>query len=79
MSDGRRDPTYNRVLRSLDIPLMINKPVKKSPVFPAGKQWEAKPDAKLYESEVTAMVRSMRSDPSINEDQEWAHLEQMEK
>lgn len=51
---------------------MINKPVKKSPVFPASKQWEAKPDEKLYESEVTAMVRSMRADPSINEDQEWA-------
>lgn len=51
---------------------MINKPIKKSPVFPAGKQWEANPDQKLYESEVTAMVRSMRSDPSISEDQEWA-------
>lgn len=53
-------------------PSMINKPIKKSPVFPAGKQWDATPDAKLYESEVTAMIRSMRSDPSINEDQEWA-------
>jgi hypothetical protein len=51
---------------------MINKPIKKSPVFPAGKQWDAKPDAKLYESEITAMIRTMRGDPSINEDQEWA-------
>lgn len=51
---------------------MQNKPIKKSPVFPAGKQWEAKPDQKLYESEVTAMIRSMREEPSIAEDQEWA-------
>jgi len=51
---------------------MQNKPVKKSPVFPASTEWEAKPDQKLYESELTAMIRTMRQDTSIAEDQEWA-------
>lgn len=51
---------------------MQNKPVKKSPVFAAGTQWEAKPDPKLYESELTAMIRTMRQDTTIAEDQEWA-------
>ena len=46
--------------------------VKPSPVFPAGKRFEAKPDPKLYESDVTALVRKMLEDPSIKEDQEWA-------
>jgi hypothetical protein len=46
--------------------------VKQSPVFPAGTRWDAKPDARLYESEVTAMIRKMRADPKIKEDQEWA-------
>jgi hypothetical protein len=46
--------------------------VKRSPVFPAETRWEARPDPRLYESEVTAMIRKMREDPSIREDQEWA-------
>lgn len=46
--------------------------VKQSPVFPANTNWEAKPDAKLYESELTAMIRTMREDQQIKEDQEWA-------
>jgi len=46
--------------------------VKPSPVLPPGKRFDAKPDAKLYESEVTALVRKMLEDPSIKEDQEWA-------
>lgn len=54
------------------MPIMQNKPIQKSPVFPAGKEWESTPDQKLYESEVTAMIRSMRADPSIAEDQAWA-------
>ncbi len=49
-----------------------NKPVKKSPVFPASTRWEAKPDERLYESEITALVRKMLEDPAIREDQEWA-------
>ena len=51
---------------------MNEKPVKKSPVYPAQTRWEAKPDARLYESEITAMVRNMLEDPQIKEDQEWA-------
>ena len=46
--------------------------VKPSPVLPPGKRWEVKPDPKLYESEVTALVRKMLEDPRIKEDQEWA-------
>jgi len=51
---------------------MKDEKVRKSPVFPAGTKWEAKPDEKLYESEVTAMVRSMLKNPEVKEDQEWA-------
>jgi hypothetical protein len=51
---------------------MNEKPVKKSPVYSAATRWEAKPDARLYESEITAMVRKMLEDPQIKEDQEWA-------
>ena len=46
--------------------------VKQSPVYPAGTRWEAKPDARLYESDVTAMIRKMLESPDIKEDQEWA-------
>jgi len=46
--------------------------VKKSPVYPAETRWDATPDQKLYESEITAMVRSMLKDPKLKEDQEWA-------
>jgi len=49
-----------------------DKPVKKSPVFPASTRWAAKPDPRLYESEITALVRTMLEDPQIREDQEWA-------
>lgn len=51
---------------------MSEKPIKKSPVFSADTRWEAKPDPVLYESEITAMIRKMREDPQIREDQEWA-------
>ena len=48
------------------------KTVRKSPVFPAGTRWEAQPDRRLYESEVTALVRTLLENPEIREDQEWA-------
>jgi hypothetical protein len=51
---------------------MTDKPVRKSPVFPAGKRWDPKPDPRLYESEVTALVRKMLEDPAVREDQQWA-------
>jgi hypothetical protein len=51
---------------------MNDKHARKSPVFPAEKRWEAKRDSKLYESEVTALVRKMLEDPEILEDQQWA-------
>jgi hypothetical protein len=51
---------------------MDTKHARKSPVFAAGKRWEAKPDPKHYESELTAMVRKMLEDPEIREDQQWA-------
>jgi hypothetical protein len=46
--------------------------VKRSPIFPAEKRWEAQPDDKLYESDLTAMIRKMLEDREIKEDQEWA-------
>jgi hypothetical protein len=52
--------------------MMNGKPIKESPVYAAEERWEAKPDERLYESELTAMVRSMLKDPKIREDQEWA-------
>jgi hypothetical protein len=51
---------------------MSDKPIRKSPEFAAGKRWDAKPDARLYESEVTALVRKMLEDPAVREDQQWA-------
>jgi hypothetical protein len=51
---------------------MRDKPIRKSPVFPAETRWEVKPNARLYESEVTALVRKMLEDPVILEDQQWA-------
>lgn len=45
---------------------------KRSPVFPAGERWDAKPDPRYYESELTAMIRKMLEDEHIREDQEWA-------
>lgn len=51
---------------------MADKHIKKSPEFPPGTRWEAKPDPRLYESEVTALIRKMLEDPHIREDQQWA-------
>ena len=49
-----------------------DKPVKTSPVFPAGSRWDAEPDTRYYESEITALVRKMLENPDIREDQDWA-------
>ncbi len=43
-----------------------------SPVFPKGKQWAIKKRPGIYESDITAMVRSMLEDESIREDQRAA-------
>lgn len=48
---------------------MSDKPVTKSPVFPAGKRWEVRKRPGVYESDVTAMIRGMLQDDSIREDQ----------
>lgn len=44
----------------------------KSPVFPAGKQWTLAKREDGYESDVTALVRSMLEDETIREDQRAA-------
>jgi hypothetical protein len=45
----------------------------KSPIFPQDKKWEVKKRADgYYESDVTALVRTMVQDESIREDQRWA-------
>ena len=44
----------------------------KSPVFPAGYKWEIEKRKGGYESDVTALVRSMLEDDTIREDQRAA-------
>ena len=44
----------------------------KSPVFPAGHKWEVEKRKGGYESDVTALVRSMLKDDTILEDQRAA-------
>ena len=44
----------------------------KSPVFPAGHRWQLKKRSGGYESDVTALVRSMVQDDTIREDQRVA-------
>jgi hypothetical protein len=48
------------------------KDVLKSPVFPLGHRWAIDRSKKYYESDVTAMVRSMLQDESIQKDQRFA-------
>ncbi len=48
------------------------KQVPKSPEFPPEKKWEIKKRKGGYESDVTALVRSLVEDESIREDQRWA-------
>lgn len=44
----------------------------KSPVFPADHKWQFEKRKDGYESDVTALVRSMLEDESISEDQRTA-------
>ena len=48
------------------------KDVLKSPVFPLGHIWGFEKRAKYYESDVTALVRKMLENKSIEEDQRFA-------
>ena len=48
------------------------KDVLKSPVFPLGHRWSFEKRKKYYESDVTALVRKMLEDKSIDEDQRFA-------
>ena len=43
-----------------------------SPVFPRGTQWREQPRPGLYESPISAMIRSLTEDPAIREDQRYA-------
>ena len=44
----------------------------KSPVFPAGHKWRIDKRKNAYESDVTALVRSMLEDDRIRDDQRAA-------
>ena len=46
--------------------------ILKSPVFPLGQKWEIEKRAEGYESDVTALVRSLLENEAISEDQRWA-------
>ena len=46
--------------------------ILKSPVFPAAHRWIFEKRKGAYESEVTALVRKMLEDPSIQQDQRFA-------
>ncbi|MDB5812628.1 MAG: hypothetical protein JWN94_4750 [Betaproteobacteria bacterium] len=48
------------------------KDLLKSPVFPAGHRWSLKRRKKGYESDVTALVRTMLEDETISADQRFA-------
>ena len=44
----------------------------KSPVFPAGKEWKPEARTGLYESEASALLRTLLQDDAISEDQRTA-------
>jgi hypothetical protein len=48
------------------------KTIPRSPEFPPEKKWEIKKRKGGYESDVTALVRSLVEDEAIREDQRWA-------
>lgn len=48
------------------------KELLKSPVFPAGHRWNFAKRRKTYESDVTALVRTMLEDERIAADQRFA-------
>ena len=46
--------------------------ILKSPESPLAKKWQFKKRTDGYESDVTALVRTMLEDEAILEDQRWA-------
>ena len=48
------------------------KDLLKSPEFPLGHRWNFEKRKKIYESDVTALVRKMLEDESIRADQKFA-------
>jgi hypothetical protein len=48
------------------------KDLLKSPVFPLEYRWNFEKRKKIYESDVTALVRKMLEDASISADQKFA-------
>jgi hypothetical protein len=46
--------------------------ILKSPVFALGKTWAFKKRTEGYESDVTALVRTLLEDEAILDDQRWA-------
>ncbi|MGH8703679.1 MAG: hypothetical protein ACREVR_21205 [Burkholderiales bacterium] len=46
--------------------------ILKSPELPLGKKWDIRKRKDGYESDVTALVRTMLEDEAILEDQRWA-------
>ena len=48
------------------------KDILKSPVFPAGHRWNFAKRKGAYESDVTALVRTMLEDEGIQQDQRFA-------
>lgn len=51
---------------------MDSSKVAKSPVLPANKKWDVQKRKGGYESDVTALVRSMLEDEALREDQKCA-------
>jgi hypothetical protein len=48
------------------------KDLLKSPIFPRGHVWKFEKRKKIYESDVTALVRKMLENESIRADQRFA-------
>jgi len=48
------------------------KRIQKSPVFPPDHRWQFEHRQDGYESDVTALVRAMRQDERIRQDQRFA-------
>jgi len=48
------------------------KEILKSPVFPLGYRWKFERRKDCYESDITALVRGMRQDERIRQDQRFA-------
>jgi len=48
------------------------KEIQKSPVFSADHHWQFKRRRDGYESEITALIRAMREDERIRQDQRFA-------